>query len=46
MDVDSAKHAYSQLNGAELDGRKIKLDGTTKKNQPKNFGGKQEVNLN
>ena len=54
-DVDTAKKAYEQLNGVELDGRRIKLDGATQRDRPNNnfggrpnnnFGGRQEGGFN
>lgn len=45
--MDSAKNAYKQLNGVELDGRRIKLDGATQRDRPNNnFGGRQEGGYN
>ena len=38
FDVDSAKKAYEQLNGAYLDGRAIRLDSAAPRDRPNNRG--------
>ena len=37
--MDSAKKAYEQLNGQELDGRRVKLDGATQRDRSNAPGG-------
>lgn len=46
FDVDTAKKAYEQCNGAYLDGRQIRLDAATPRDRPQGgnrggFGGQQ-----
>lgn len=44
FDVDTAKKAYEQLNGAELDGRRIRLDGAAQRDRTQ--GGNRGGNRN
>lgn len=38
--MDTAKKAYKELNGGELDGRSIRLDSASQRDRPQgNFGG-------
>jgi nucleolin len=38
--VDTAKKAYTELNGGELDGRSIRLDSASQRDRPQGgFGG-------
>jgi nucleolin len=38
--VDTAKKAYKELNGGELDGRSIRLDSASQRDRPQGgFGG-------